>query len=156
MPRAGYEVIKVKFLTTIVSATLAPTVAEYNAGVDLTGVIPVTGVQPGGSQNNASLAMLGQAHIDQLPGTWSSGPVTLVAVRDTVSDLLVTTFPYGTAGFLAVNWTGVTVIATTKIDVYPIKSHQPIPMNSEENGFQQWTVQLPVTATPKFNIAVLA
>jgi hypothetical protein len=156
MARATYEVLKVKFLTTLASATLAPTVAEYTAGVDLTGVLPVTGVQPSGTQNNASLAMLGQAHIDTQPGTWSGGPITLQAVRDTVSDLLVTTFPYGTAGFLIINWTGVTVVAGVKVDSYAVKSHQPIPMNSEENGFQQWTVQLPVTTTPKYNIAVLA
>jgi hypothetical protein len=156
MARATYEVIKLKFLTTLASATLAPTVAEYNAGVDLTGIVPVVGVQPSGSQNNASLAMLGASHIDMQPGTWSGGPVTLQAVRDTVTDLLVTTFPYGTAGFLVINWQGITVIAGTKVDSYAVKSHQPIPMNSEENGFQQWTVTLPVTTTPKYNIAVLA
>ena len=156
MPRATYEVLKVKFLTTIASATLAPTLAEYGAGVDLTPILPVTGVQPSGTQNNASLAMLGAAHIDTQPGTWSGGPITLQAVRDNVTDLLVTTFPYGTAGYLVINWTGVTVIAGTKVDSYAVKSHQPIPMNSEENGFQQWTCQLAVTATPKYNIAVLA
>jgi hypothetical protein len=155
MPRATFEVVKVKFLTTLASATLAPTVAEYNAGVDLTGVIPVTGVQPGGSQNNASLAMLGAAHIDQQPGTWGA-ELTLEAVRETVTDTLVTTFPYGTAGFVAINWQGITVIAGTKIDVYAIKSHQPIPMASAENEYQKWTVALPVTTTPKYNIAVLA
>lgn len=155
MARATFEVVKVKFLTTIASATLAPTVAEYGAGTDLTGVIPVTGVQPGGSQNNASLAMLGASHIDQQPGTWGA-TLTLEAVRDTVTDTLVTTFPYATSGFVVINWQGITVIAGTKVDVYAIKSHQPIPMNSAENEFQKWTVSLPVTATPKYNIAVLA
>jgi hypothetical protein len=155
MPRATFEGTKVKFLTTLASATLAPTVAEYTAGVDLTGVIPVTGVQPGGSQNNASLAMLGAAHIDEQPGTWGA-TLTLEAVRDTVSDLLVTTFPYGTAGFVVINWQGITVIAGTKVDSYAVKSHQPIPMSSAENEYQRWTVSLPVTTTPKYNIAVLA
>ena len=155
MPGATFEVVKVKFLTTIASATLAPTVAEYTAGVDLTGVLPVTGVQPGGSQNNASLAMLGASHIDEQPGTWGA-TLTLEAVRDTTTDTLVTTFPYGTAGFVVINWTGVTVIAGTKVDSYAVKSHQPIPMASAENEFQRWTVSLPVTTTPKYNIAVLA
>lgn len=155
MARTTFEGSKVKFLTTIVSATLAPTVAEYNAGVDLTGVVPVAGMQPGGSQNNASLAMLGQAHIDEQPGTWGA-TLTLEAVRDTVTDTFVATFPYGTAGFIVINWTGVTVIATTKVDVYAVKSHQPIPMASAENEYQKWTLSLPVTTTPKYNIAVLA
>jgi hypothetical protein len=155
MPGATFEVVKVKFLTTLASATLAPTVAEYTAGVDLTGVIPVTGVQPGGTQNNASLAMLGASHIDQNPGTWGA-TLTLESRRDTTSDLMVTTFPYGTAGYVVINWQGITVIAGTKVDSYAIKSHQPIPLPSAENEFQRWTLSLPVTTTPKYNIAVLA
>jgi hypothetical protein len=156
MARTTYENVELSFLTTIASATKAPTVAEHAAGVSLTAIIPVAGIAPGGSQNTAELAMLGQSHIDQQVGTWSGGPLELTAVRDTATDLLVSTFPYKTAGFVVINWTGVTIAAGVKVDVYPIESHQPIPTASAENEFQKWTVTLAVTSAPAYNIAVLA
>lgn len=155
MARSTFEPLKIKFLTTIASATLAPTVAEYGAGVDLTPSIPVDGVGFSPTQNNASQAMLGDAFVTEEPGTWGLG-LTLTLVRDSVADLAVTTFNYRTAGFIVVSPFGTTVIAGTKVDVYPVTTHNPVPLASAENEYQKWEVMCAVTKKPAFQIAALA
>ena len=155
MARGTFESYTVKFLTTIASATLAPTVAEYTAGVALTSVTPIDGLNFNPTQNNASQAMLGDAFVQEQPGTWGLG-LTLTFVRDDTTDTAVTTFPYKTAGYIVNQPFGVTVAAGVKVDVYKVTSHNPVPLASAENEFQKWQVMFGVTETPEFNIAVLA
>lgn len=155
MARGTYESYKVKFLTTIASATLAPTVAEYTAGVDLTSITPVDGLNFTPTQNNASQAMMGDAFVNEQAGTWGIG-LTFTFVRDDTTDTAITTFPYKTSGYIVNQAFGVTVVAGTKVDVFKVQSHNPVPLASAENEFQKWQVMFAVTATPKFNIAVLA
>jgi hypothetical protein len=155
MARGTYEKYKVQFVPTIASATLAPTVAEFNAGTVLTTFTPVDGVNFSPTQNNATQAMLGDAFVTEEPGTWGLG-LTLTFVRDDTTDTPVTTFPYNTAGYIVMNPFGVTIAAGAKVDVYKGKSHNPVPLASAENEYQKWQVVWAVTATPKFGIAVLA
>lgn len=155
MARSTFEKYKIKFLTALASSTLAPTVAEYGAGVDLTPITPVDGVQFNPTQNNASLAMLGDSFVTEEPGTWGLG-LTLQFVRDDTSDLAVTTFAYNTAGFIVVSPFGTTVAAGVKVDTYPVRSHKPVPMASAENEYQRWQVMFAVTKAPALQIATLA
>jgi hypothetical protein len=155
MAQGTYESYKVQFVPTIASATLAPTVAEYTAGTSLTSITPVSGISFSPTQNNASEALLGQAFVQENPGTWGLG-LTLTLMRDDTADSAITVFPYKTAGYIVNQPFGVTVIAGVKVDVYKIVSHNPVPLPSAENEFQKWQVQLAVAVAPKFNIAVLA
>lgn len=155
MAQGTYESYKVQFVPTIASVTLAPTVAEYTAGTSLTSITPVDGLNFSPTQNNASQALLGQAFVNESPGTWGLG-ITLTLMRDDTTDTAITTFPYKTSGYIVNQPFGVTVIAGTKVDVYKVVSHNPVPLASAENEFQKWQIMLAVAVAPKFNIAVLA
>lgn len=151
-----FESYTVKFLTTIASSTLAPTVAEYTAGTALTTITPVDGIGYSPTQNNASQAILGQGFIAESIGTWGLG-LTLTLMRDDTTDTAITTFPYKTNGYLVFQPFGVTVIAGTKVDSLKVSTHNPVPLTSAENEFQKWQVMFAVQSPgPKFNIAVLA
>ena len=64
-----------------VADTSAPTVAEINAGTDLTPYMPTQGVDVTWTQNNASLAMLDESFVAEVVGT-EAATITLTGVRD--------------------------------------------------------------------------
>lgn len=145
MARVTHEDTKVYWLEAV-SNIQAPTVAEMNAGTDLTPQIPVDGVALNPSKNNAAQAMLGDAFVAEKVGTWGVG-ITLTFTRDDTSDAARTLFTYRQAGWLVISRFGAHA-AGKKLEVYPAEGHEPSDLPTAENEFSKFEVQLAVTATP--------
>lgn len=139
--------LKVRWVPSIAD-TAAPTVAELDAGTNLTPFIPVSGVDRPSQQNQASLAMLDNAFISEEPGTWSVGPVNLTFVRDPANEDANhpwQLFSYGTAGHLVASPNNA-FAAGDEVSVYTVTSHEPAEMPSAENTKQQFQTSFPVSA----------
>lgn len=155
--------VKVYKVPTIADVT-APTVAEVNAGTDLTPYMPTQGVDITWTQNNASLAMLDESFVAEVVGT-EAATITLTGVRDDTSDDFFDAFDRGDNFYLVIarfGWSGLgsgsdpnEPAATDVVEVYPAQSHRPVPMAPAENEFQQAMCTLAVTETPVLD-AVLA
>ena len=158
MARITSEQLTVWWLTTL-SSTTAPTATQINAGNNLSSQIPVDGVNLGGSRNNASQAMLGDAFVTEEPGTWGTS-MEVTFVRDSGDG--TGTFPwnvfagaYKTTGFLVLRRSGTgNAVAAQKVEVYPATTHEPQMLASAENEYSKFTVTFAITAKPELEATV--
>ncbi len=153
MGRVTHEQTQVHWLPAVADPA-APTLAEITAGDDLTTQVPVDGVQLNPTENNAAQAMLGDAFVAELVGTWGRG-ITLTFTRDDETDAAYVLFEYRTEGFLLLSRFG-TPVEDSEVEVYPCQSHEPSPMATAENEFQKFNVKLAVTDTPALRAVVAA
>lgn len=157
MARFTHESLKVFWVVTIANK-LAPTVAEIGAGSDLTTFVPVDGVNTGGSSNNASQAMLGDAFVAEEPGTWSR-TLEITFVRDATADTAWDLFAgaYKTVGHIVLRRVGTGAIAATDdVEVYEVTTHEPLPMASAENEYSKFSVTFANTEAPELEAIVAA
>lgn len=104
------EVVEVVWVTTI-ALPAAPTAAELNAGVDITGFlrgvpsIPETG-------NTADISDLSSKFNKRQAATHGGDVLTLEAYRDDTADTAYTTLLRTTQGFLVVAWDGLAAAGT--------------------------------------------
>ena len=121
----------------------APTETEITAGVDLTEQITADGIAIDFGNNTASIDLIAEGKIAQLPGTRSL-QVNLTAVRDDDGDDFWDEFGYGEDGVLVISPFGE---ADTGAEVYVVKgaAQEPQPMASAANTFQQSMVEFPAT-----------
>ena len=137
------------------TALAAPTAAEITAGTNLTAQIPSDGVNLTNTRNNASISMLDEAFTPEQVGTFGTS-ITLKFTRDNAAtDAAFALFEHGDAGFLLISRFGA-AIAASKVEVYPVESHDPAPLATAENEYQQFEVQLAVTARPSIRAVVAA
>lgn len=151
MARITHEDTKVYWLPAVTDLD-APTEAEITAGDELTSQIPVDGVTLNPTRNNAAQAMLGDAFVAELVGTWSQG-ITLTFVRDDTDDLARDTFTYRADGFLVISRFGDAEDGKA-VEVYPAQSHEPADLATAENEFSKFEVQLAVTDAPAIRAIV--
>jgi hypothetical protein len=157
MARFTHESLTVWWVTTITNIQ-APTVAQITAGTDYSSFIPVDGVAFGGTRNNASQAMLGDAFVTEEPGTWGT-TLEITFIRDTVTDTAWAFFAggYKTVGHIVVRRTGTgAAVAAQKVEVYPVTTHEPQMMASAENEYSKFTVGFAVTSKPALEAVVAA
>lgn len=159
MARYTYETLTVWWVTTL-SSTTAPSAAQVNAGNNLTSFIPVDGVAHGGTRNNASQAMLGDAHVAEEPGTWGT-TMEITFTRDSAegatSPWQVFAGGYKSVGFLVLRRTGTgNLTSTQKVEVYPATSHEPLMLASAENEYAKFTVTFAITAKPELEAVAAA
>lgn len=155
MARYTHETLRVQWVVTIANRA-APTAAELNAGTNLSAFVPVDGVALGGSRNNASQAMLGDAFVTEEPGTWGT-TLEVMFVRDGVTDTAWDLFAggYKTIGHIVLRRTGSGVFAAAqKVEVYPVTSHEPQMQASAENEYAKFGVTFAITAKPELEAAV--
>lgn len=147
--------VKVHFLPTIANKT-APTVAEIAAGTHLTPKLPTTGPSVDWTQNKASIPMLDSGFVAEAVGT-EGAAVELTFVRDDVdgSDTLWNLFTRGLRGFILISRFGAPV-AGSRVEVYPVEAHRPVPLTPAENEFQQGKVALAVHDEPDTKAIVAA
>jgi len=117
----------------------APTAQEINDATELTSQITADGVQFNFNNNTASVDMIAEGKIEQLPGTRGL-TVTLTAVRDDEQDDFWDEFEYGVQGTLIIAPFGDPEEGDS---VYVIKGapHEPQPLQSAANTFQQAEVE---------------
>jgi hypothetical protein len=155
VPRYTHESLTVWWVTTLSSET-SPTAAQINAGVNLSSFIPVDGVSLGGTRNNASQAMLGDAFVTEEPGTWGT-TIEITFVRDSTADTPWDTFAgaYKTTGWIILRRSGTGVAGVgNKVEVHPVTTHEPQMMASAENEYSKFTVTFAVTKKPSLEATV--
>jgi hypothetical protein len=146
--------VKVRWVTTI-SNIQAPTVAEINAGTDLSPFVTKDGVRVPTNQNMVDTGDINTVFDSQEPGSWG-GPLGLTLKR-TAADTAWNLFAHSLTGFVVIswdNWTNGTVSAGDKVQVYPAKSHHPVMTPPAANEVQRFTVELGVTAEPALKAVV--
>lgn len=146
--------VKVAFAPAIADIA-APTAAEMAASTDITSQLPTTGLGVEWTENNASIAMLDEGFNPEQVGT-RSARIVLTLVRDDTADPAYDLFTYGLEGFLVIGRFGSNDTATDKVEVYPIETHDPVPLPPAENEFQQFRVTCAVSGAPNVRAVVAA
>lgn len=147
--------IKVYFTASIANKA-APTTAELNAGTDLSNFITKDGLQVPANQNMVDNASLAETYDAQVPGSFG-GPLTITGIRDNVTDTAWNLFTYNLTGFIVVRRGAASSGAwasTNKVEVYPIQSHEPLPLQTASNEQGRFTVTLAVTSQPNLKAVV--
>lgn len=111
-------VSKISFVVTIASQA-APTIAEINAGTDLT---PQTNDVAGFSFENSPINVpdLATTFVPQIPGEDAAADSTLTFYDDDASSTIRTALAKGNAGFIVLMPYGKTT--TKRCEVWPVKS----------------------------------
>lgn len=156
--RKGYEgIVKVRFVPTI-SNVAAPTVAEVNAGTDITSFMTKDGLNPGATNNRIQANDLGSTYDAEAMGSQGT-QLQLKFYRDFTTDTpfsLLGTF--GTVGYIVEAPGGFTSGNTPtigdKVNVWPIQTGNPLFAASAANTAQTWTCDIAVTSTPKYLVAL--
>jgi hypothetical protein len=147
--------VKAYFLPSVADIS-APTVAEITAGTNLTPQLPTAGLEISFTENNASVSMIDEGFTAEAVGTYGA-TAALTFTRDSVAgdDDAWTLFERGLEGFLLISRFG-TPAAASRVEVYPIESHNPTPLAPAENDFQKMRVTLAVNAEPDLKAVVAA
>lgn len=130
--------------STGVTDLAAPTATEITTdATDITEQVTADGVAFNFNNNTASVDMLAEGKILQLPGTRGLS-ITLTAVRDDTTDDFWDEFTYGQTGDLIISPFGVPEAGD---EVYVVRgaAQEPQPNPSGANTFQQATVEFPAT-----------
>lgn len=134
--------IVAKWLNSIASADLsAVTQAEWDAGTTLTELTSDgLGINP--TNNNASIPMMDEGKIGQKPGTRSMA-IDLRHARhpQAGADPMWDLFEYGLEGALVVSRDGAPAVGDP-LEVYQGTTHDPTPIASAQDTYQQFTVDL--------------
>lgn len=153
MARDTFENLKVLFKTAAPSDLNGPTEAELTANgttiIDLSPEIPVDGVEFGGSANNASQAMLGDAYVAESPGTWGRS-LTITFMKDrAIGTEAWDLFAYRTEGWLVFGTkTDLPFEDGDAVEVWHVVSHEKMLLASAENAYQKFSVQFAVQEAP--------
>lgn len=144
---------KVRWLDTAPANPAAPTVAEWNAGTDLTPFVPKDGFASGGSNNRVAGGDLSTAFAGESMGTWGSQ----LSVTAFLDDATAGNVAYDTIGVRGA--TGAIVVspfgapaAGDLVYVWPdVEAGQPIHPSTAENERQKFTAEFAVRAEPQFH-----
>ncbi len=149
---------RVSWVPTI-TVVAAPTVAQLNAGTDMSTLLTKDGLSTPNSQNMVDNSGLHERFDAQIVGSFG-GPITLKLKRDNDgTDAAWNLFDWGEVGFVVIRrglaydaaWA-----AAQKAEVYPAQAHEPVMDNSAANAQQTFTVMLAVTAQPSLRATVAA
>lgn len=136
----------------------APTVAELNAGTNLTAFVPPDGWNPTTTQNNVDIASLADTFDVMVIGT-EGGPITVTFMRNNTADTAWNLMVRGLTGFwafregiaVATAWT-----AAQPAQIYPMQSHHPIANQTARNAVRTFNVTTAVTSAPNRKAVVAA
>ena len=139
----------------------APTVAEINAGTDLTPHMTKDGLTVPSGQNMVDDSNLNEVFDAQVVGSYG-GPISMTMKRnngaggtDTAWNLIT----YGLAGYLVVRRgiaSATAFAASQAVEVYPVQYHEPVMMQTATNEQARFTAQAAVTSAPSLKAVVAA
>lgn len=149
---------KIYWLTTAPANKSAPTVAEINAGDDITEFVPKDGLRYGPGFNKVDASNISSGFDPEYQGSWRMDAGLTVQWDDTTNtaaDLFTT---HGTLGTLVAlpEATGSSPAATDKAFVVPCDASIGVPNNTAANALQTMEVSLAVTEEPDFGAVVAA
>lgn len=146
----------VRFCTTLSSMT-APTVAQVNAGVDLTPLlISITASATGNTVPTPTLDTLFETSV---PGT-SAASFSADFYRDDAADTAWTTLERGVKGYFVIQRFGASptrvVVATDEVEVWPVQVTSRSASAMTSNTAQMFTVTCSVPQEPVEDAIVAA
>lgn len=148
---------RIQWVTTISSKT-APTVAELNAGTNITSYVTKDGLTTPATQNMVDNATIAETFDAQVVGSWG-GALELMMRREYPTDTAWDLLSYGDSGYIVVR-RGIAVstayAAGQKVEVYPAQAHQPVMEPSAANEQQRFKVAFAVTSEPSMKATVAA
>lgn len=153
MARDTFENLKVLLLAAAPTDLNGPTEAELTPNgttiINISPEIPVSGVAFGGTSNNASEAMLGDAFVSESPGTWGR-TLELTCMKDRAGNAEA----WDAFFYRSEHW----IVFGTKTDlpfedgdpveVWHVVTHEKMLLASAENAFQKFSVQMAVQEAP--------
>lgn len=155
---AGFEQ-RVWFVPTIASATLAPTVAELTAGVEITGDMPAP-INFAATTNFIDVSDIGDQQDKQQVGTTSLGDLSFEIYRDKTTEAAKDALDNGTAGYLVKfeggGLVGASPAAGDIADVAAVTIGIKTDVNSPRNDSRRMTVPIGVRDAIAWDVAVLA
>lgn len=161
MSRQGStEIIRVYFVPTVASKT-APTVAEINAGTDLTPFLTRDGLDTPLDGSTIDTAGANSRYNSTGRGSYGGQPLVVKMFRDSVpaDDDAWTTLPAGTTGNLVVRRFGgstTAFAAAQKVEVWPIEVSTRKPLPIADNEAQKFEAHLAVPTPPELDATVAA
>jgi hypothetical protein len=163
MARTGTTgVLALRFVPSIANKA-APTVAEINAGTDLTALLVRDGLTTPLEGNTIDVSDVSSSYNSTAAGTYGGQPVGVKLLRDTVSgsDTGWSTLPRLTSGFLVVrrfggatNASGDAFASAQRVEVWPITVLSREMMQIAENEAQKFEVKCAVTSAPNDSAVV--
>lgn len=139
-----------------ISNIAAPTVAEINAGTNISNFITKDGLTVPANQNNVANASLAETFDSELPGSFG-GAIEMTGIRDNATDTFWDLVVYNTVTHLVVRRgvpTATAFAASQKVEVYPITWHEPIPLQTASNEQGRFTAMAPVRSQPNLKATV--
>lgn len=160
MARGPYEERTRVYWVPTIASIAAPTVAELNAGTDLSCFITKDGLTEPNSQNMVDAAALCERFDAQRVGSFG-GTIGLKMYRDTVDadDDAYNLCVYGTNGYLVRRWGvthGTAWAAAQKVAVFPAEMHEPVMNDTAANTMATFNETLAVTGQPNLKATVAA
>jgi hypothetical protein len=141
--------IRVYWVTAIASQA-APTVAELNAGIDLTGTLTADGLS--GFQPNTAdvdVSSLASTFTANVNGRTSFSNTQLTLKRQSGTDTIFTTLVRDTAGFLAIRRSiaqSTAWASTQALEVYPALCETVARMDPAPNTVERYVIGIKITA----------
>lgn len=146
------------FVVDSISDTASPTVAEVDAGTEITSLIPKSGWSESPTFNRVDSGNLSTQYDAEVMGTWKT-QITLTVLLDDSSDTAWDEFQTHAARthlvVLPYKGTG-SVAADDQCRVYPVESAQAIPNATAANERQTADVGFAVYEEPELDATVVA
>lgn len=155
---AGFEQ-RVWFVPTIASATLAPTVAEITAGVEITGDMPAP-LNFSATTNFIDTSDIGDQQDKQQVGTISLSDLSFEIYRDKTSEVAKDALDNGLSGYIVKfeggNIAGANPAAADVADVAAITIGIKTDVSSPRNDSRRMSVPIAARDAIAWDVAVLA
>ncbi len=149
--------IRVFFVPAISDSDLAPTVAEIDAGTELSGVIRSFGGFDF-KTNRVPTPKANSRYVSQINGTQVSSESNLTIYLDSTANPLRTTLAQDVEGFIvfADHKPSGDLVADDLVDVFPVSVSGRPKRRVLGDDAADWMAQFSITAPPAEDIAVLA
>lgn len=136
----------------------APTVAEINAGDEITEFVPKDGFRFGPGFTKVDASNISSAFDPEYQGSWSMDAGMTVQLDDTTNTAadLFTTHATATHIVILHQATASSPAASDAAYVIPVEASMAVPNNTAANALQTAEVDLAVTSEPSFSATVAA
>jgi hypothetical protein len=158
MARYVYEGKTDAWWVTTIANKAAPTVAEINAGTNLTNFVAKDGVATNFTNNKVDSASIAETFNAQLAGSFGSD-LELTMFRDDTADTAWNLWVQGTNGFVVLRRavaSGAAVAAAQKVEVFPAQMLEPTVANSAQDTQVRFTGGVAVTSAPNQKATIAA
>lgn len=145
-----------KFVPTIATPT-APTVAELGAGTDITNdITAVTGFDAKAAFKDVLTMQGGVAPKVTGRQTMSDSSITFAEHTTFAANTIKAALAFGTTGYVVISRYTKTPIATSKVDVYPVKVGGNNRLRTADDKEMEFVVDFGVTLAPSIDAVVAA